>query len=337
MAKEIKENKMTILSTKLISSIEDRLKNKEQVILLLNRRGYSSIITCPSCGHVEKCPFCDISLTYHKTSDMLRCHYCGYGTKRLNICSNCKSKDIKEYGIGTEKLEEELNKLFKNARIVRMDLDTTSKKGSHQKIIDDFNDYKYDILVGTQMIAKGLDFPLVTLVGVINADSSLNIPDFRSAEVTFQLLCQVSGRSGRSEKKGEVIIQTFNTDHYSILCAKNHDYKKFYTMEMNIRRKLKYPPYYYLTLVKISSKDFNKGFNEAGKISKFLRNNLESDSIVLGPTTCNVLKINNIYFFQTIIKYKKDNLLKNTLKKIDEQYKNNSNVNVEIDMYPLKL
>ncbi len=335
MKEEVKHGGF-ILSRKLTELINDRLEKKEQIILLLNRRGYSSMLTCRDCGSVLKCPNCDISLTYHKTNNTNRCHYCNYSIKNVNKCPNCGSTNMKEYGLGTEKLEEELNKKF-NARIIRMDMDTTSKKGMHEKIINDFGEHKYDILVGTQMIAKGLDFPLVTLVGVINADASLSIPDFRSAEVTFQLLSQVSGRAGRSILPGEVVIQTYNPEHYSIQRAMNHDYLNFYKDEMKIRKELDYSPYYYLTLVNIKCRDYEFGFSEANKIGDFLRKNLDKSSIVLGPSMANIFKINNVFNYQCIIKYKKDDKLVSVLTKIDEVYKINNKVSVEIDVDPIRM
>ena len=332
MKQEIKRHNF-IFSKSLDEKIKEKLSKKEQIILLLNRRGYSSIESCNNCGEVMKCPNCDISLTYHKTSGMLRCHYCGYATKKYTECPICHSTDLKDYGLGTQKLEEELHQRY-NARIVRMDMDTTSKKGAHQKIIEDFEHEKYDILVGTQMISKGLDFPKVTLVGVINADASLNIPDFRSSERTFQLLCQVSGRAGRGEYNGEVIIQTFNPDHYSIVYAKNHDYLSFYKEEMQIRKRLNYSPYYYIILIKISTKDYEKSFEEANIIGEYLRKNLSNTTYILGPAMSSVFRIDNTYHQQCIIKYKKDDKLRETLIKLDEHYKTNSKVKVEIDIDP---
>ena len=325
-----------VLSKVLIDKIWSRLRKNEQVILLLNRRGYSSMLTCRDCGNVIKCPNCDISLTYHKSSNTNRCHYCNYSIKNVNKCPVCGSSNMKDYGLGTEKLEEELNRIFKS-RVIRMDMDTTSKKGMHEKIINDFGEHKYDILLGTQMIAKGLDFPLVTLVGVINADSSLNVPDFRSAEVTFGLLSQVSGRAGRSGLAGEVIIQTYNPDHYSIVYAKNHDYYSFYKEEMKIRKALSYPPYYYITLINITSKDYELGFKEANKIGDYLRKNLNPDTKVLGPSMANIFKMNNIYHYQCIIKYKYDNNLNKVLTNIDEIYKINNKVDVSIDVDPIRV
>ena len=335
MKSEIKKGNF-ILSELLVKKIKEKLANNEQIILLLNRRGYSSMLTCRDCGNVLKCPNCDISLTYHKSSNTNRCHYCNYSIKNVDKCNVCGSSNIKEYGLGTEKLEEEIVRMF-SARVVRMDMDTTSRKGMHEKIIADFGDHKYDILLGTQMIAKGLDFPLVTLVGVINADSSLNVPDFRSAENTYQLLSQVAGRAGRGNLVGEVIIQSYNPEHYSITYAKKHDYLSFYKEEMSIRKLLNYPPYYYITLVNISSRNYEDGFKEANKIGEYLKRNLDKNTIVLGPSMANVFRINNVYHYQCIIKYKKDLLLNQVLTKLDEIYKSNTKVQILLDVNPVRM
>ncbi len=326
-----------LFSNILIDNIKTTLLKEEKVMLLLNKRGYANYISCGNCGYTHKCPNCDITLTYHKTSQMMRCHYCGYADNKITKCPECNSENIKILGSGTEKVEEKLNELFPDARICRMDLDTTTRKGSHQSIINDFNNNKYDILVGTQMISKGLDFPDVTLVGVINADSSLNIPNFRSSEQTFQLITQIIGRSGRSSKKGLAIIQTLNPNHYSILYASKHDYKSFYNEEISIRKKLNYPPYCFLVLIKILSKDFELLGKEANKISEYLKNNLNSSTTVLGPSISNILKINNYYNFQCIIKYKKDDKLYEVLNNLDNIYQNNKSIKIEFDFNPIKL
>ncbi len=320
-------------SFELLNSIKDRLEKNEQIILLLNRRGYSNFVTCKNCGYTFKCPNCDITLTYHKSSNTLRCHYCGYGEKVYKKCPECKEESLSNLGVGTQKIEEELNKLFPNSRILRMDYDTTSRKGMHEEMIEEFKDHKYDILLGTQMVAKGLDFSLVTLVGVINADTSLNIPDFRSSENTFSLLSQVAGRSGRSEKTGEVIIQTFNPDHYAIDLVKTHNYLGFYEKEMNIRRMLKYPPYYYLCNIRVSGKDADYIYTESLKIKRSLDRNIPND-IVLGPSNSSVFRVNNIFRYNIIIKYKKDDDLYEILNKIIEHYKTNSKIKVDIDFNP---
>ena len=329
------KNKSSYFSKLLHDEIIDKLSKNEQIILFLNRRGYSSFVSCNNCGYVEKCPNCDISLTYHKSSDTLRCHYCGYGNKRKNRCPECGEDSLRLLGVGTEKIEEEIAKEF-DATVVRMDLDTTSKKGAHNKIIEDFKNHKYDILLGTQMIAKGLDFDNVTLVGVINADTSLLFPNFRSSEYTYQLLSQVSGRSGRGDKEGEVIIQTHNPEHYAIIFSKNNDYLSFFKKEMSIRRELSYSPYYFMTSIKIISKDYELARNESIKVGDYLKTNLEN-TIVLGPSIANVFRINNTYRFNIILKYKKDNKLYDTLLKLQEHYASNSKVKLDIDINPVNI
>lgn len=333
MKESIKKGKK-ILSEELESKIIDRLDKKEQIILLLNRRGYSTVITCNSCGYTDKCPNCDIPLIYHKSSNTMRCHYCGYGAKIIKSCPKCNANDINMYGMGTQKLEEEITKKF-NAKVIRMDIDTTTKKGAHEKIIDSFRNHEYDILIGTQMIAKGLDFENVTLVGVLNGDATLNIPDFRSAERTYQLLSQVAGRSGRGSKIGEVIIQSFNIDHYSIMCASKHNYELFYEEEMKIRKQLTYPPYCSLALIKIQGKDYDDIYNEALKIKDYLTNNIKYK--VLGPSSANILRINNIYHIQIIIKYKYLNEISEHINFIYQKYKTNNKIIVDVDFNPIKI
>lgn len=336
MSLEMKKRNL-IFSDLLRTKISDRLSKKEQVILLLNRRGYSTTISCKACGFTYKCPACDIALTYHKTSNNLRCHYCGYTIFKSDTCPNCHEKALTDYGLGTEKLELELNKLFPAAKVIRMDADTTTHKGAHQDIIERFKKHEYDILLGTQMIAKGLDFPLVTLVGVINADATLNIPDFRSGERTYALLSQVAGRAGRHNLLGEVILQTFNPTNFTLKCVQENNYEKFYNYEMNNRHKLDYPPYYFLTSLKIASKDYDLARQEITKVHTFLDKNLSKQTIILGPTTSVVFKMNNIYRFQILLKYKRDAYLTKCLKELDEMYSLNNKVNLEIDNDPLQV
>lgn len=333
MKDEIKKG-YKILSEELINEINDRLCKNEQVILLLNRRGYSTTITCKECGETIKCPNCDISLTYHKNGNKLNCHYCNYTTYKPFDCPICNSKNLNSYGMGTEKLEEEVKKIFEGVKTIRMDIDTTRRKGSHEKIINDFRNKKYNILIGTQMISKGLDFDDVTLVGVINGDATLNIPDFRSGERTYSLLNQVAGRSGRSTKVGKVIIQCFNKEHYSINYASKHDYINFYNEEMSIRKKLKYPPYYNLCLIKLVGTDYNLLNDEGLKIKEYLN---DSNIIVLGPSPSTIPKIYNKYYLQIIIKYKNIKDIYNKLKFIIEKTKNNTKLAVEIDLNPKKI
>lgn len=336
MVDEIKKGNF-IFSEELVNKINERLENKEQIIILLNRRGFSTTITCSNCGFTYKCPNCDITLTYHKSTNNLRCHYCGYSTKKEDKCPNCIDDGLNYLGLGTEKVESELNKLFPSAKVVRMDQDTTSKKGSHEKIINDFKNNCYDILLGTQMISKGLDFTKVTLVGIINADATLNIPDFRSNERTFALLYQASGRAGRSDLLGEVIIQTYNPDNYVLNCVKNNDFDAFYKYEMNIRRLLKYSPYYYLISLKIVSKEYEEALKNAEKVTKYLKDTIDSSSIILGPTTANLFKFNNEYRFQIVIKYRFDDKINSALKYLDSIYINDNKVRLEIDIDPLHI
>lgn len=333
MKEEYKTGK-TVLSKKAIEEINQRLIKKEQIMILMNRRGYSNYIMCNECGDVIKCINCDISLTYHKTSNTLKCHYCNYQTYMPNNCKKCNSEYLTLKGKGTEKIEEILNNTFKDIRVVRMDSDTTTKKSSHERIINDFNDYKYDVLLGTQMIAKGLDFKNVTLVIVIDADSSLYISDYRSSERTFSLLTQVSGRAGRHDKEGNIIIQTFNPNHYAIKLVENHDYVTFYNNEISIRKKLFYPPFCFIVAVRILSNNFELGSKEINKINGILKSKLDNKYKILGPTI--FPRVNNIYGFQTIIKYKDKEPLLSVLEEIDLHYIN-SKVKLEIDFSPNKL
>ena len=243
MREELQRGNKHILSVELRQSILACLNQKEQVILLLNRRGYATFVLCRDCGFSLKCPACDVSLTYHLTETGLRCHYCDYRRPVPDTCPNCRSTRIRYFGHGTQKLEEELGLFFPESRLLRMDLDSTSRKGAHHEIYQRLNDGSIDILMGTQMIAKGLDLPRVTLVGVISADSTLNFPDFRAAERTFSLLTQVAGRAGRGEKPGKVIFQTYHPEHYSLQFAQKHDYISFYQQEIEYRKVLNYPPF----------------------------------------------------------------------------------------------
>ncbi len=328
-------NGRRIISKLLADKIRDRLNKDEQVMILLNRRGYSTILSCSDCGEVDKCPNCDIPLIYHKKINSLKCHYCNYYKPVTIKCSKCGSEDITYKGLGTEKLSEELEKMF-DTKVIRMDVDTTKRKGAHQKILNSFESGEYSILVGTQMIAKGLDFSNVTLVGVINADSSLNIPDFRSSERTYELLSQVAGRSGRGDKDGEVVMQGFNMDHYSIVLASKHEYKAFYNEEIRVRKLLAYPPYTNLCLIKISSRDYELLKDESNKISNYLKRELK-DKIILGPSNASMPKINNTYYMQVIIKYKNLKSIYKELEFIYNKYKVNRNIKVLIDINPNKI
>lgn len=306
MRREIAKGSGGIFSGVLLDKISETINNHQQVVLFLNRRGFSTFIVCRSCGEVLKCPHCEISLTYHHNG-ILRCHYCNYGIKAPKKCSHCAGESIDYFGTGTQRVEQEVIQYFPNARVLRMDGDTTGRKGSHQEILDKFRSGKADILVGTQMIAKGLDIPGVTLVGVVNADTILYMPDFRAAERTFQLLTQVAGRSGRGTCPGETIIQTYNPDHYSITTAKQHDYLSFYNKEMNFRRSLCYPPFYYLARILVTGED-QLQVERASREIKEIFDNLRHDSqyqgriVVMGPSPAALSKIQRRYRWQLVIK-----------------------------------
>lgn len=336
MTKEVK-NQNYVFSKMLQDKINERLAKNEQVILLLNRRGFSTFISCSNCGYVYKCPVCDISLTYHKTSNMLTCHFCGYQTPRKDRCPKCGENALNYLGMGTEKLESLIESTFPKARVIRMDQDTTRNKGKHEEIIKDFSAHKYNVLVGTQMISKGLDFPLVTLVGIINADTSLNIPDFRAGETTFTLLHQASGRSGRKDKEGEVVIQTFNPDNYVIKYAQKGSYDDFYLEEMYYRHKLKYPPYYFIVSLKIIGKEYNECLKKSEEVKKFLNQNLPKEMIILGPSMAAVFRFKNTYRMQVLIKYKKEENLKKVLKLLENSFLDDKNNILEIDFNPLRI
>ena len=320
MREEMRSGNRTMFSRELFEKIEDRLAKKEQIILFLNRRGHSSFMMCRDCGYVMQCPHCDISLTYHRVSNEMKCHYCGHDTGVPVICPECSSNHIRYFGTGTQKVEEELLKLLPEARIVRMDVDTTGRKGAHEKLLDHFQSGKADILLGTQMIAKGLDFPNITLVGVLSADTMLHLPDFRSGEKTFQLLTQVSGRAGRHELSGEVVIQTYTPEHYSIEHAGRQDYDSFYRQEMMMRKIGSYTPFYFLTLITVSHENLMKAISTTEKITKYVKSQITREAILLGPVASPIPRINNRYRYQCLIKYKREPDLNSALKKVLEHY-----------------
>ncbi|SUY72780.1 primosome assembly protein PriA [Clostridium putrefaciens] len=255
MREELENDNRSIFSSLLYSKMKDALEKKEQIILFLNRRGFSTFVSCRKCGYVFKCDKCDISMTYHFSGNYLSCHYCGKRSRATNICPVCNSKYVKYFGVGTEKVETEVKKYFKDAKILRMDLDTTRRKDSYEKIYNSFKKGEADILIGTQMVAKGLDFPNVSLVGVLAADLSLNLPDYRASERTFQLITQVSGRAGRGKTIGDVVVQTYIPDSYSIKAAKEYNYSSFYKEELSIRKSMNYPPFSEILLINMSSKN----------------------------------------------------------------------------------
>ncbi|WP_446899458.1 primosomal protein N' [Clostridium sp. LBM24168] len=308
MRQELMNNNKSIFSKKLYELICDRLKKKEQIILFLNRRGFSTFVSCRKCGYIFKCSNCDISLTYHRDIKKLVCHYCGSRINVPKVCPKCGSRYVKYFGVGTEKVEQSVKENFPEARVLRMDFDTTRFKHSYENIYNIFKEQKADILIGTQMVAKGLDFENVTLVGVIAADLSLNLPDFRSAERTYELITQVSGRAGRGQKRGNVVIQTYSPDNYSIRFAAANDYNKFYDKEMSIRQEMEYPPFSSLLLINMSSKDENILIKNIQNVGIFFNNVFKkNDRIkVLGPCPCVISRIKELFRWQLIIKGKID-------------------------------
>ena len=337
MRQEVENGNVSSFSMSLQEKLQERLEKNEQSVLLLNRRGYSSFVMCRDCGYVLPCPNCDISLTLHMDSKTMKCHYCGHEERIPYRCPNCGQDKIRYYGTGTQKVEEELQTLLPDSRILRMDVDTTRRKGAHEKILRTFGEGQADILLGTQMIAKGLDFPNVTLVGVLNADTALNLPDFRSSERTFQLLTQVSGRAGRAEKPGEVIIQSFNPEHYAIQLAKAQDYEDFYTKEMYIRHRGDYPPYYFTVQITASHPEENEAAKQMFQIATKLKQGLSPQAILLGPTPNAIMRVNNRYFYQVIIKYKREPMLQPLLKEIltDTQRATARGLKLSIDAEPM--
>lgn len=338
MSNELSAGNRSIFSRKLYDQIKENLRKKEQTILFLNRRGYSSFVSCRDCGYVPKCPNCDISLTYHFQEKRLVCHYCGYNEQMTDVCPKCRSNRIRYLGIGTERIEKDIKKYFPEARVLRMDVDTTQTKGSHEKIFYDFKNGNADILIGTQMISKGFDIPNVTLVGVILADITLNIPDFRSSEKTFQLLTQVAGRAGRGKKSGRVIIQTYEEDNFSILASREQDYVRFYNEEIKYREVFKYPPFTHLMNIIISGNDKNEVIKISANIYNVCQSIInktmnKSYNKILGPASAPISKINNNHRWQIIIKSEDRNILLNIAQNV-EGLKRNKDIKILIDIDP---
>ena len=303
-------------SPQLVTALRERLNRNEQVVLMLNRRGYAAFAMCRECGFVVQCPNCDISLTFHRDRQRMQCHYCGHEQPVPQKCPQCGSRYIGFYGTGTQKVAEELHQLVPAARVLRMDVDTTRRKGAHERILEQFGNHDADVLLGTQMIAKGLDFPDVTLVGVLNADTGLSLPDFRASERTFQLLTQVSGRAGRADKAGEVIIQTFNPDHYAIQLAGKQDYEGFFVREMQVRHQNDYPPYFYTIQLTAGGPKEAQVLRVLTKVRGELIRILSPQARLLGPTPQMVTRVNNRYYYQLIVKYKQEPQLQAYLQKL---------------------
>ena len=339
LREELANGNKSMLSEKLKEYMEENIKNKKQTILFLNRRGFSTFVMCRDCGFTAKCKNCNITLTYHKNTNKLKCHYCGFETKNITECPVCKSKNVRYFGAGTQKLEEEVHKLFPDIKTIRMDVDTVTKKNSHEQILEKFKNENIDVLIGTQMVVKGHHFPNVTLVGVIAADSSLNIEDYRAGERTFQILTQVAGRAGREKLPGRVVVQTYNKDNYSIEFAKEQNYNLFYNTEIMMRKSLNYPPFCDIIQFGINSKNSN----EVRRVSQHIYNRLKKEFnviknnvLIYEPVPAPIDKIKNNYRWRILVKCRFNNkvidLINNVL---EEYYKTNfKNSRLIIDVNP---
>ena len=340
MRNELKGGNKSLFSRELFIAIQERLKRKEQIILFLNRRGFSTFVSCRSCGYVFKCNECDISMTYHKNG-LLICHYCGKTKREPRECPKCHSKYVKFFGAGTQRVEEEVKKYFNNAGILRMDVDTTRDKHSYERIYNTFKNGEADILIGTQMVSKGLDFKNVTLVGILAADMSINIPDYRAAERTFQIITQVAGRAGRGDKQGEVLIQTYTPQHYSLQYAVNYDYEGFYEKEFTVRAMMKYPPFGKLLLINGTSKKEELLKNFMHKITMMIKPLVESclDIEILGPIPCMISKVKENYRWQIVIKGEFDSYFSKNIKEIlyDENKNVYNDIRISMDINPNNL
>jgi primosomal protein N' (replication factor Y) len=327
MRQELRDGNKSMFSHALRQALEERLLKREQTVLLLNRRGYATFVMCRTCGTVTQCPHCDISLTYHQSANLLKCHYCGYSEREKKTCAKCGSSHIRHFGTGTQRVEEELHRLFEGIRVIRMDVDTTTEKGSHEKWLTQFRNREADVLLGTQMVAKGLDFPLVTLVGVIAADTVLNLPDFRAAEKTFQLLTQVAGRAGRHDLPGEVVVQTYAPEHYSIVNASKHNYRDFADLELATRRLRNYPPFHRLILITLSNDQLPALVHGAEALAALLKERIgqtPGNAELYGPVASPIPRIKDRYRFQCMVKYQGNypatELVRQVLQQFDEKY-----------------
>ena len=326
-----------IFSLKLKEAIQKTLDKYNQIILLINKRGFSSSVYCRSCGHIFKCPTCNIPLTYHKSDRMLKCHHCNYCEVDHEICPECGSKYLMRVGYGTERIEEEVHKLFPEARTLRLDSDSAKIRTKIPQIIEAFRNKEADILIGTQMIAKGHDFPDVTLVGVVNADIGLSLPSYRSSERVFELITQAVGRSGRSDKKGEAIIQTYSPTHYAITMAARQDYELFYRKEMEIRKLQFYPPYSFIASVTVASKNEELTIDTVYRIIDKLADELKEEAVILGPTTPYVPYENNKHIRSIMVKYRRSEIVKPALEKLLKSSLNKSGISLTVNIDPYNL
>jgi primosomal protein N' (replication factor Y) len=327
---------VAIFSKVLLDAIEKTLKNNKQAMIFLNRRGFSTFINCKKCGLVLKCKRCDTALVYHFDEKKLICHYCGYRQEPPDICPKCRSGYVRYFGIGTEKVESELSHNFSGVHIARMDSDTTVKSGSHDRILGDFRSGDVNLLVGTQMIAKGLDFPQVTLVGVVSADVTLNLPDFRASERTFNLLTQVGGRAGRGEDGGEVIVQTYAPSHYAVLTAAKHDYEKFYAQEIGMRKELLFPPFISLVKVTVRARNDEAAQRSAEALADAIRTGY-NDMMVGGPAPAPIARMRGYFRYNILLKDKDRAKMCRVLRETLASFRKGHGVLIAVDVDPISM
>ena len=321
LRKELQEGNRSIFSRKLQELLADRLAKGEQSILFLNRRGYAGFISCRACGHVMKCPHCDVSMSEHRNGRLM-CHYCGYSEPKVTLCPKCGSKYIGGFKAGTQQIEDKLKELFPNVRTLRMDADTTKTKDSYEEILSAFSNQEADVLIGTQMIVKGHDFPKVTLVGVLAADLSLGVGDYRAGERTFQLLTQAVGRAGRGVLPGEAVIQTYQPDHYAVTFAANQDYAGFYSEEILYREMLGYPPVAHMLAVQVFSKEEERGNRLAQRLADKVKHDFSTELQIIGPAPATISKMNDIFRFVFYVKSAKYDTLVRIKDMLEEELTN---------------
>ena len=339
LKQELINGNKSMISNKLYNAIKTNIENKKQTILFLNRRGYSTFVMCRDCGYTAKCVNCNITMTYHIKQNKLKCHYCGYETNSVVVCPECNSKNIRYFGTGTQKLEAEINKIFPNASTIRMDVDTVTAKNSHENILNTFKNNNIDILIGTQMVVKGHHFPNVTLVGVIAADTNLNIDDYRASEKTFQILTQVAGRAGREGDEGNVIIQTYNPDNFSIQFAQKQDYDSFYDLESKLRKQLKYPPFCDIISLGFTSENEEEIKRVSNEVHTYLKDKIKIENIPIilyKPVPAPIDRIKNRFRWRIIIKCKFGDNIIDILNECKNIYfgKKNAQVSMIIDVNP---
>ena len=329
---ELRKGNYSYFSDVFKRSLMRCIERGEQALVLVNRRGYATYLECTNCHQIAKCPHCDVSLTYHKKDQRLKCHYCGYESNITSRCPTCNGELVFQKAPGIERIAELLESTLDNCKVIRYDFDTTHKKNGHQKLLDAFKNQEGNVLLGTQMIAKGLDFPNVSLVAVLDADQSLNIPDFRAYEKTFQLILQVAGRAGRHQNQSQVIIQTYNPQQYAIVCGANQDYLSFYQQEIEMRKQGLYPPFCHMMSILVYYKIENEAYNVAFQLATYIKNNC-ADVIVLGPSTSLISKMNDDYRFRILIKYKKQENLFETIQSALSLLKTKVKIDIDVNPY----